>query len=54
MKEDLEFIDYCPDDTMDSFSSIKISKTITFDNIQQILVASAACSSFGIRARPRA
>jgi len=37
MKEDLEFIDYCPDDTMDSFSSIKIPKTITFDNIQQIL-----------------
>ena len=37
MKENLEFIDYYPDDTMDSFSSIKISKTITFDNIQQIL-----------------
>ena len=35
MKENLEDID-C-DDTMDSFSSIKISKTITFDNIQQIL-----------------
>jgi len=37
MKEDLEFIDYCPDDTMDSFSSIKIPKAITFDNIQRIL-----------------
>jgi len=37
IKEDLESIDYCLDDTMDSFSSIKISKTITFDNIQQIL-----------------
>jgi len=37
MEENLEFIDYYPNDTMDSFSSIKISKTITFDNIQQIL-----------------
>jgi len=37
IKEDLEFMDYYPNDIMDSFSSIKISKTITFDNIQQIL-----------------